>query len=304
MSIDSGMPFNHLILCRPLLLLPPIFPSIRVFPNESALHIMWPNYWSFSFSISPSSEYSGLISFRIDWFDLLGVQGTFKSLLQHHSQVIISPCYCNEVYKVLEPGHGAWSLPRCVSGQQAKERRLGVDRKLGLLRAVPWPEGSCPHRPFWNFPEPSRGEHMPQETEGLCAAELITTDPGCWERVGRGFSTCSHHPHSHLSEGSCLSEASRRAEHSRAILSILSLLPERDRMIHLKQDLFLKQNDSHFGPKFSEEFLAGTGGQVGLGISCFPKGHWVASAGLPRAQASCKHKCCASAPNLWKNCLQ
>ena len=85
MSIESVMPSNHLILCRPLLLLSLIFPTIRVFSNESVLHIRWPNYWSFSFSISPSNEYSGLISFRIDWFNLLAVQGTLKSLLQHHS---------------------------------------------------------------------------------------------------------------------------------------------------------------------------------------------------------------------------
>ena len=84
MSIESGMPSNHLILCGPLLL-PSIFPSIRVFFYESVLHIRWPKYWSFSFSISPSNEYLGLISFRIDWFELLAVQGTLKSLLQHHS---------------------------------------------------------------------------------------------------------------------------------------------------------------------------------------------------------------------------
>ena len=87
MSIESVMPFNHLILCRPLLLLPSIFPSIRVFSNESDLHIRWPKYWSFSFSISPANEYSGLISFRMDWFDLLAVLGTLKSpapLLPHH----------------------------------------------------------------------------------------------------------------------------------------------------------------------------------------------------------------------------
>ena len=82
--IEWVMPPNHLILCHPLLLMPSIFPSIMVFSNESALHIRWPKYWSFSFSISPSNEYSGLISFRIDWFDLLAVQGTLKSLLQHH----------------------------------------------------------------------------------------------------------------------------------------------------------------------------------------------------------------------------
>ena len=84
-SIESVMPSNHLILCHPLLLPPSIFPSIRVFSSESVLHIRWPKYWSFSFSISPSNEYSGLISFRMDCLDLLVVQGTLKSLLQHHS---------------------------------------------------------------------------------------------------------------------------------------------------------------------------------------------------------------------------
>ena len=85
MSIELVMPSNHLILCCPLLLLPSIFSNIRVFSNESVLHIRWPKYWSFSFNISPSNEHSGLISFRIVWFDLLAVQGTLKSLLQHHS---------------------------------------------------------------------------------------------------------------------------------------------------------------------------------------------------------------------------
>ena len=85
MSIESVMPSNHLILCHSCLLLPSIFPSIRVFSNESVLHIRWPKYWSFSFNISSSNDYSGLISFRIDWFDLLAVQGTLKSLLQQHS---------------------------------------------------------------------------------------------------------------------------------------------------------------------------------------------------------------------------
>ena len=84
-SIKQVMPSNHLILCHPLLLLPSILPSIRVFSNESVLHIRWPEYWSFSFSISPSNEYSRLISFRTDWLHLLAVQGTLKSLLQHHS---------------------------------------------------------------------------------------------------------------------------------------------------------------------------------------------------------------------------
>ena len=85
MSSESVMPSKHLILCRPFLLPPSIFPSIRVFSNESVLHIRWPEYWNFSFSTSPSNEYSGLISSRIDWFDLFDVQGILKSLLQHHS---------------------------------------------------------------------------------------------------------------------------------------------------------------------------------------------------------------------------
>ena len=85
MSIELGMPSTHLILFCPLLLLPSIFPSTRVFPNESALRIRWPKYWSFSFNISPSNEHSGLISFRMDWMDLLAVQGTLKSLLKHYS---------------------------------------------------------------------------------------------------------------------------------------------------------------------------------------------------------------------------
>ena len=93
------MPFNHLILCHPLLLPPSIFPSIRVFSNESALPFRWPKYWSFSFSISPSNEYSGLISFRMEWLDLLAVQGTLKSLLQHHSSKA-SVLFCSAFFTV------------------------------------------------------------------------------------------------------------------------------------------------------------------------------------------------------------
>ena len=99
MSIESVMQSNHLILCHPLLLLPSVFPSIRVFSNESALHIRWPKYWSFSFSICPSNEYSRLISFRIDWFDLLAVQGTLKSLLQQHSSKE-SILWCSALFMV------------------------------------------------------------------------------------------------------------------------------------------------------------------------------------------------------------
>ena len=100
MSIELVMPSNHLILCRPLLLLPSVFPSIKVFFNESALLIRWPKYWSFSFSISPSNEYSGLISFRMDWLDLLAVQGPLKSLLQHHSSEA-SILWCSAFFIVI-----------------------------------------------------------------------------------------------------------------------------------------------------------------------------------------------------------
>ena len=101
MSIESVMPSNHLILCHPLLLLTSIFPSIRVFSSELALRIKWPKYWSSSFSISPFNEYSGLILFRTDWFDLLVVQGTLKSLLQHHSsKASIKAKRCNSMKRV------------------------------------------------------------------------------------------------------------------------------------------------------------------------------------------------------------
>ena len=98
MFIESVMPSNHLIICHPLVFLPSIFPSIRVFSNKSVLHIRWPKYWSFSFSISPSNEYSGLISFRIDWFDLLAVQGSLKSLLQHRSSKSINSLALSLLY--------------------------------------------------------------------------------------------------------------------------------------------------------------------------------------------------------------
>ena len=112
MSIKSVMPLNHLILCCPLLLLPSILPSTRVFSNESALHIRWPKYWSFSFSISPSNEYSGLISFRIDWFDL-AVQGTLKSFLQHHSlKTLILWC---SVFFIVQLSHSYMTTGKIIA---------------------------------------------------------------------------------------------------------------------------------------------------------------------------------------------
>ena len=111
MSMESVMPSNHLILCRPLLLLPSILPNIRVFSNESALHIRWPKYWSFSFNISPSNDYSGLIPFRMDWLDLLAVQGTLKHLLWHHSsKAPILQCWAFFIvqFPILTSIHDYW----------------------------------------------------------------------------------------------------------------------------------------------------------------------------------------------------
>ena len=127
MSIGSVMPSNYLILCHPLLL-PSIFPSIRVFSNESVLHIRWPRYWSFSFSISLSNEYSGLISFRIDWFDLLAVQGALKSLLQHHTSKA-SILQCSALFMV------QLSHPNMMTGKTiALTRWTFVGRVMSLLK--------------------------------------------------------------------------------------------------------------------------------------------------------------------------
>ena len=127
MSIESVVPSNHFILCRPLLLLPSIFPCIRVFSSESILHLRWPKDWSFSFSISPSNEYSGLISFRIDWLDLLAVQGTLKSLLQHHSSKA-SILRCSAFFTV------QISHPYMTTGKTiALTRRTLVGKVMSLL---------------------------------------------------------------------------------------------------------------------------------------------------------------------------
>ena len=127
MSIESVVPSSHLILCRPLFLPPSIFPSIRVFSDESVLRIRWPNYWSFSFSISPSKEYSGLISFRMGWLDLLAVQGTLKSLLQHHSSKT-SMLHCSAFFLV------KLSHPYVTTGKTiALARQTFVGKVMSLL---------------------------------------------------------------------------------------------------------------------------------------------------------------------------
>ena len=131
MSIESVMPSNHLSLCHPLLLLPPIPPSIRVFSNESTLHIRWPKYWSFSFNISPSNEHQGLISFRMDWLDLLTVQGTHKSLLQDHSSKV--SIRWRSAFFTVQLSH-----PYMTTGKSiALTRRTFVGKVMSLLFNMP-----------------------------------------------------------------------------------------------------------------------------------------------------------------------
>ena len=127
MSIKSVMSYNYLIPCHPLLLLPSVFNNIRVFSKESVLHIKWPKYWSFSFNISPSNEYSGLISFRIDWLDLLAVQGTLKSLLQHHSSKT-SILWCSAFFMV-QVSHAYMTTEKTI----ALTRQTSVGNVLSLL---------------------------------------------------------------------------------------------------------------------------------------------------------------------------
>ena len=127
MSIESVMPSNHLILCHPFLLLPSIFLSIRVFSNESALHIRWPKYWSFSFNISPISEHPGLISFRMDWMDLLAVQGTLKSLLQYHSSKA-SILWCSAFF-IVQLSHPYMTTGKTI----ALTRWTFVGKEMSLL---------------------------------------------------------------------------------------------------------------------------------------------------------------------------
>ena len=126
MSIESVMPSNHLIICHPLLLPPSIFPSIRVLSNESVLSIRWPKYWSFSFNISPSNEYSGLISFRINWLDLLAVQGTLKSLLQHHSSK--ASVLWHSAFVMVQPSHPYMTTGKTI----ALTRWIFVDKYLSF----------------------------------------------------------------------------------------------------------------------------------------------------------------------------
>ena len=127
MSIESVLPSNHLILCHPLLLPPSIFPSIRVFSNESALHTRWPKYWSFSFNVSPSTEHSGLISFRNDWLDLLAVQGTLKSLFQHHGSK--ASILRHSAFYIVQLSHAYMTTGKTI----ALTRQIFVGKVMSLL---------------------------------------------------------------------------------------------------------------------------------------------------------------------------
>ena len=142
MSIQLVMPFNHLILCHPCLLLPSIFPSIRVFSNESVLHIRWPKYWSFSFSIIPSKEIPGLISFRMDWLDLLALQGTLKSLLQHHS----SKASILHNRRQIEGAWGVGAEETCHRSLQKRERQSNGSRGKPTLPCLFQRDALCLHR--------------------------------------------------------------------------------------------------------------------------------------------------------------
>ena len=127
MSVESGMPSNYLILCHPLLILPSTFPSIKVFPNESALHIRWPKYWSFSFDISPSNQHSGLISFRMGWLYFLAVQGTLKSLLQHYSSK--ASILQHSVFFIIQLSHSYMTTGKTI----ALTRLTFVGKVMSLL---------------------------------------------------------------------------------------------------------------------------------------------------------------------------
>ena len=169
MFIESVMPSNHLILCRPLLLLPSVFPSIRVFSNDSALRNGWPKYWNFSFSISPSDEYSGLISFRIDWLDLLAVQETLKSLLQHHSSKV-SILWCSAFF-IVQLSH-----PYMTTGKTIASTRRTSD--WVPLKAVLWSGTLCDAGNVLRLPQGSY--HQPEGYSYNCV----------WYQPAQGMTLC------------------------------------------------------------------------------------------------------------------
>ena len=154
MSIELVMPSNHLILCRPLLLLPSIIPSVRVFSNESALHIRWPKYWSFNFNISPSNEHSGVISFRMDWLGLLAVQGTLKSLLQHHSSK--ASILQRSAFFIVQLSHPYMTTGKTITLTRQTFVGKGPSTKAGSLSVLV----------TTGFPGPRRSPGPWQDTDG------------------------------------------------------------------------------------------------------------------------------------------
>ena len=178
MSIESVIPSNHPILCCPLLLLPSIFPSIRVFSNESALHIRWPKYWSFSLNISPSNEHPGLISFRMHWLDLLAVQGTLKSLLQHHSSKA-SILRCSAVF-IVQLSHPYMTIEKTIAltRQESEEESEKVGLKLNIQKTNIMASGPITS---WE----TDGETVETVAAFIFLGSKITTDGDCSHEIKR-----------------------------------------------------------------------------------------------------------------------
>ena len=184
MSVESVMPFNHLILCRPLLLPPSIFPSIRVFSNKSVLHMRWPKYWTFSFSISPSNKYSGLISFRMDWLDLLAVQGTLKSLLQHHSSK--ASILQQSAFFTVQLSHLYMTTGKTIPLM----RRTFVGKVMSLLfNMLSWYEELTHLKRPWCWEKLKAGEGDDREWDGWMASPTqwtwVWVNFGSWWWTGR-----------------------------------------------------------------------------------------------------------------------
>ena len=176
MSVESVMPSNHLILCRPLLLLPPIPPSIRVFSNESTLHMWWPKYWSFSFSIIPSKEIPGLIPFRMDWLDLLAVQGTLKSLLQNHSsKPSILRC---SVFFIVQLTHPYMTFTMLSLLMKVKEESEKVGLKLNIQKTNIMASGPITS---WEID----GETLETVSDFIFGGSKITADGDCSHEIKR-----------------------------------------------------------------------------------------------------------------------
>ena len=208
-AIEVVMPANHLILCHPLLLLPSIFPSIRIFSNESVLLIRCPKYWSFSFSISPSNDYSGLMSFRMDWLDLLAVQGTLKSLLQHHSSK--ASILQHSAFFIVQLSHPYMTTGKTIAlTRQTFVGKVMKGKSLSRVRlfATPWtvahqasPSMGFSRQEYWSglsFPSPGDLLHPGIEPRSLALqADALPSEPQGIAKVS--VAVCIHtHTHTHI----------------------------------------------------------------------------------------------------------